>query len=66
MQVIFNGEKIDIPDSISLLQCLELQNVDSTAVVVELNMNIILSAKYATTILQKEDVLEVLHFVGGG
>ncbi len=66
MQVIFNGEKIDIPDDISLLQCLELQNVDSTAVVVELNMNIILSAKYPTTILQKDDVLEVLHFVGGG
>ncbi len=66
MQIQFNGEMLEISEGISLLQCLELQGLDSSKVVVELNMNIVLSANYATTLLQKDDILEVLHFVGGG
>ncbi len=66
MRIKFNGEELAVADGISVLQCLELQSLDSSRVVVELNMNIVLSGKYAETILQEDDILEVLHFVGGG
>ena len=66
MQIILNGQNINIEENLNLLQCLQSQNIDSSKVVVELNKNIIPQTNFATTILKAEDILEVLHFVGGG
>ncbi len=66
MQITFNGQKLDIPNGTNLLQFISNQGLDHTAVVIERNGQITSATEYPTTILEADDVLEVLHFVGGG
>ncbi len=75
MQITINGQSVDSEAGISLLHCLTTQgfiSVDENAehnlitFVVEHNKHIVLSEHFDTTILDDGDVLEVLHFVGGG
>ncbi len=57
---------MDMAEGINLLQALQSQGLDPTKVVVERNSQIVLSENFSTTILEADDILEVLHFVGGG
>ncbi len=66
MQITFNGQEIDIPNGTNLLQCLRNQGLDHTTVVIERNAQIVPASDFATTILEAGDILEALHFVGGG
>ncbi len=66
MHITFNGQQIELPLGISLLETLQKQGLDPTKVVVERNAHIIPSENFSSTILEADDILEVLHFVGGG
>ncbi len=66
MQITYNGQSINIAENMSIEQFLTEQKLDPAKVVVERNKNIVLSADFGSTILQADDILEVLHFVGGG
>ena len=66
MELTVNGESRCMPDGTSLLGCIRSLNVDEEAVVAELNGTIVSSNDFAATALSQGDVLELLHFVGGG
>ncbi len=45
---------------------LNSKGFDTQRIAVELNKEIITRANFPTTRLNKDDVLEIVHFVGGG
>ncbi len=65
MQIIVNGEQKEV-EPLSVLGLLEMLVIDPRRVAVELNLEILPKADYATTVLQDGDRLEVVQFVGGG
>lgn len=64
--VYLNGKQIEYTQDMSVKDFLEGQGFIIARIAVELNEEILPKAQYESTILQKEDRLEVVHFVGGG
>jgi len=66
--VIVNGEKLSI-DTItgnSLISLLEYYKLSPGRVAIEINGNVIKKIDYNQTIINENDVIEIIHFVGGG
>jgi len=63
--VLVNGKEMDF-DNISILELLNNLNLDMNKVVVEVNLEIISKEGYSDYILNKEDKIEIISFVGGG
>lgn len=63
--VKINGEEKEIAGK-NLLECLKEAGFEPERVVVERNLDIIPKDELGNTIIQDEDVIEVLRFVGGG
>ena len=66
MQIEVNGERRDVALDITVRALLDALGVGDGPVAVERNRAIIPRAEHATTKLHEGDVLEVVHFVGGG
>ena len=66
MEITVNGDRRALPAPISVRQYLESLEIDPVRVAVELNMEILPKSEYVTTLLKEGDVLEIVHFVGGG
>ena len=66
MTVTVNGKEEQIVLEISILEFLTSKEIDPNAVVVEHNFNIIEKESLGSVMLQENDTLEVLKFVGGG
>ena len=66
MEIIINGEKKEIKESISLSGLLKELDLKPETVAVELNLNIVDKNKYDETLVKEGDKLEIVHFVGGG
>lgn len=60
-----NGEEKEIAGK-NLLEYLKESGFEPERVVVERNLDIIPKDELGNTIIQDEDVIEVLRFVGGG
>ncbi len=63
--VKINGEEKEIAGK-NLLEYLKEAGFEPERVVVERNLDIISKDELGNTIIQDEDVIEVLRFVGGG
>lgn len=63
--VKINGEEKEIAGK-NLLEYLKEAGFEPERVVVERNLDIIAKDELGNTIIQDEDVIEVLRFVGGG
>lgn len=63
--VKINGEEKEIAGK-NLLEYLKEAGFEPERVVVERNLDIIPKDEFGNTIIQNEDVIEVLRFVGGG
>jgi len=67
MQIIINGETLELPGHIrtvsDLLSHFQLNN---KIAIVEVNLNIIHKQDHETTTLSNGDKVEIVHFVGGG
>ena len=63
--VKINGEEKEIAGK-NLLEYLKEAGYEPERVVVERNLDIIPKDELGNTIIQDEDVIEVLRFVGGG
>ncbi len=61
-----NGEERQIDSGSSLLDLLQMLDLDPHFVVVELNRNIVRRTVLADTPLNDGDEVELVHFVGGG
>ncbi|MGH7825496.1 MAG: sulfur carrier protein ThiS [Candidatus Binatia bacterium] len=66
MKISVNGEDREIGDGISVAQFLEELQIRPGRVVIELNRDIISRDQHGSTLLNEGDVLEIVHFVGGG
>ena len=62
-----NGERRDVADGTTLAAFLTELALDPRMVVVELNRTILRDRDaYPSIVLERGDVLEIVHFVGGG
>jgi thiamine biosynthesis protein ThiS len=68
MKLHINGEEksFDLPAPSTLAALVESLGMKADRVAVELNRNIVPRDRWANTILNEGDRLEVVHFVGGG
>jgi sulfur carrier protein len=66
MKIRINGEEKEIADGLNLAQLLEELQIRPGRVVVELNRGIVSREAHASTSLKAGDILEIVHFVGGG
>jgi sulfur carrier protein len=66
MRIEVNGEPREVSQGITVLSLLNALGVQDGPVAVEKNREIVPRAAHASTLLQDGDVLEVVHFVGGG
>lgn len=64
--MIVNGSTITVEKSQSLYDFLQSQSFDMNVTAVERNGEIVPKAKYKEVLLQDEDTLEIVRFVGGG
>lgn len=66
LSITVNGDPRTVPAPISLAGLLEHLGLDSRAVVVEQNRVIVRRPSLADTPVADGDVIELVHFVGGG
>lgn len=65
IQMIINGKKKSV-DASTLSELVKELGLTSDSLVIELNRKIVKQEKWIATELQKDDVVELLSFVGGG
>ncbi len=66
MELIVNGSRYTFEGQVSVTEMLEILEIRSSRVAVELNRKIVGKGDYGATILRDGDRIEVVHFVGGG
>jgi len=66
MQILLNGEKIDIANNTNISILLQQFNLDPTKIAVELNQNLVFHHNFDSTIIFPNDIIEIVHFIGGG
>lgn len=66
ISVHINGKDRDVPEGLTVFQLLEHLDLNPALVVVEWNREILDRVRYGEVSVQSGDVLELVHFVGGG
>ncbi|WP_427340161.1 sulfur carrier protein ThiS [Caloranaerobacter sp. DY30410] len=64
--MIVNGKEMNFETEITVDELLKNLELDKDKVVVEVNFEIVPKEKYTDRILNKEDKVEIVSFVGGG
>ncbi len=65
MELTINGEKSTVPSGLTVAQLVQHLGIDGP-VAVERNREIVPRAEHTEAQLVDGDVLEIVHFVGGG
>lgn len=65
MQIKLNGSLIDT-ESKSVLELLQEYKIEAKSVAVAINLEIVKQEKWDSYLLQENDVVECLTFMGGG
>lgn len=66
MLVKINGERREVPESISVAAMLEHLGMVVDRVAIERNLNILPRADWNKTQVEPNDSFEIVHLVGGG
>ncbi len=66
MKVFLNGEAREIGSGTDLIKLLELFSFPTQRIAVEVNKAVVRRNDWNKTVLNESDVIEVIHFVGGG
>ena len=66
MIVQINGENKEVTDGLSVSQLLDQLGIRPGRVVVELNRDVVSRDALQAVLLKEGDVVEIVHFVGGG
>ena len=61
-----NGERYEIPESLTVDALLARLDIDGRRVAVEVNEMVVKKVAYADTVVRDGDAVEVVNFVGGG
>ncbi len=66
MRVTINGEQRDVPPSLTLAGLVEHLGLTDGPVAIERNREVVPGAEHTRVAIEDGDVLEIVHFVGGG
>jgi len=66
MNIVVNGEKLKVKNDITIEELLEELSIKDKVMAVAVNMEIVKKEDWSKYIIQENDKLELLHFVGGG
>ncbi|WP_339227267.1 sulfur carrier protein ThiS [Oceanobacillus sp. FSL K6-2867] len=67
MKFQLNGKQVELPELVdSVGKLLTHYQLQSRIAVVEVNKEIVMKEEYETKMLFNGDVVEIIHFVGGG
>ena len=66
MNIIVNGENRTVETSCTAAQLVELMGITSGRIAMEVNQEIVPRSIYQTHQFQANDVIEIVHAVGGG
>ena len=66
MRVQINGEQRDVQSDATIADLLAHLGLQGRRVAVELNRDVVGADAWPTIRLRTDDVLEIVHFVGGG
>lgn len=66
IRLTINGKEVELPPGTTVARFLAARELKERLVVVELNGAILARSAFPTTILNRGDRVEVVHFVGGG
>lgn len=66
MRIQVNGEPREVEKNASLSQLVNELTLRPEQVAIELNHKVVRRVQWENTLLQPEDKVEIVHFVGGG
>ena len=66
MRVTVNGAAREIPKGMTVRELVAHLGLDGGPVAVEKNLEVVPRAEHAGAVLNEGDVVEIVHFVGGG
>jgi len=66
MTVTINGERREIPDSLTVAALLDHLGIVRNRVAIERNLDVLPRARWVETAVQADDRFEIVHLVGGG
>ena len=65
-KIQLNGDTYEINNSTNLDELLNKLKIQKNKVAIEVNGQIVEKDKYSNLILNKDDKVEIVHFIGGG
>ena len=65
-KIQLNGDPYEINDDTNLNELLNKLKIQKNKVAIEVNGEIVEKNKYINLILNKDDKVEIVHFIGGG
>ena len=65
-KIQLNGDLYEISDGTNLNELLNKLKIQKNKVAIEVNGEIVEKDKYPNLILNKNDKVEIVHFIGGG
>ena len=66
MRIQINGEPRDLKEATTLSELVDVLSLKAEQVAIELNQQVVRRAQWDATLLQPDDKVEIVHFVGGG
>ena len=66
LKITVNGSSIQISEGANIIDLLRNLDLNNGMVAVELNAQIVPKSEYSGRNLKEGDILEIVHFVGGG
>ena len=64
--MIVNGIEMKFDTNITVIELLQKLEIDKDKVVIEINLEIIPKENYSNRIINDDDKIEIVGFVGGG
>ena len=65
-KIQLNGDSYEINNGTNLDELLKKLKIQKNKVAIEVNGEIVQKDKYTNLILNKDDKVEIVHFIGGG
>ncbi|DAB41361.1 MAG TPA: thiamine biosynthesis protein ThiS [Sulfurovum sp. UBA12169] len=66
MQINVNGEKKNVKQNITISDLIDILGIKVKVMAAAVNMEIVKKEEWNIHVLQQDDRIELLHFVGGG
>ena len=66
MKITLNGEKFTLETGSNIVNLIDKLDLDVDKLAIERNLEIVPKSKFAMTIIEEGDKLEIVHFIGGG